>query len=307
MSEWKGNQGETLAAFKQVWPWETQPHSNLDIVIHSNGKYCHLSANTYSSPSARDCHLDVQQSSPILQALYQMNPLFPFSPSQRSTSAVLPHSVTSYLLGSKLPNLLWLLLSSVNHSQLGTKFCWFDLLPFFSPVSWSSSLLLTLDQPICISLDHFSGSLIGLSILGFSLLHFIFPKHTQICHVLASKPPMAPDASKIKLKHPRLTFEAFRGLRPICSLNFPFIHSMLHPNWKAVNLYKVCVFLTIHHLTPQSLYFLDPNPTILARFKEQFKRHFRPWSFPSGSYHSQLCIPMAFSSPTAPIPFFLVL
>lgn len=179
-----------------------------------------------------------------------MNLLFPFSPSQLSTSAVLPHSVTSYLPGSKLPNLLWLLLSSVNHSQLVTKFCWFDLLPFFSPVSWSSSLLLTLDQPTCVSLDHFSGSLIGLSILGFSLLHCIFPKRTQICHVLASKPPMAPDAYKVKLRHPRLTFEAFRGLRPICSLNFPFIHSI---QTETLLIFIKCVFSWLHailHLNP---------------------------------------------------------
>lgn len=68
-------------------------------------------------------------------------------------------------------------LSFVNHSQLVTKFCWFDLLPIFSHLFRDLHPHSTaLDQPIHLSLDHCRGLPTGFSTLGFPLFHFIFSK-----------------------------------------------------------------------------------------------------------------------------------
>ena len=64
------------------------------------------------------------------------------------------------------------------------------------------------------------------------LIPFRFSKHTSICCFLAPTPPMAPDASKIKLKHLQLTLKAFHDLRPIYSLNFAFYPFHAAPKWK---------------------------------------------------------------------------
>lgn len=87
-----------------------------------------------------------------------------------------------------------------------------------------------LDQPLHLSPDHGRSPDESLySQVPPVPFHFILPKHTQVCHFPAPKPPVAPDACKTKLKHLRLAFKAFHGPLPICSLNFPLTHSLLHP------------------------------------------------------------------------------
>lgn len=136
----------------------------------------------------------------------------------------------------------------VSHSQLVTKFCWLCLLPILNICSIIFILLL---------LPQIRSSIFTWAIAVFSWLQFswlgslldiphsisFFPKHTQIYHFLAPKSLMVPNVCKTKPKHLRLAPKAFHGLGPSCPLNFPFILSMLHPNWNISNFAQGLYFL----------------------------------------------------------------
>lgn len=196
----------------------------------------------------------------------------------------------------------------VSHSQLVTKFCWLCLLPILNICSIIFILLL---------LPQIRSSIFTWAIAVFSWLQFswlgslldiphsisFFPKHTQIYHFLAPKSLMVPNVCKTKPKHLRLAPKDFHGLGPSCPLNFPLFFPCSIQTEIFPILHKACTFLDMCYFTSRFLYLLDTNLTALACFKEQSKKHFLPWSFPSEFYHFLLWIPTAFSSPTKPISF----